>query len=96
MNSGLFLSCIADPTRFAILNALANGDACVNDLVEMTEQSQSNISHHLKQLRECGFVQYERVGKSNLYSLATPTLQKFLQTVEETAEELATLCEVCP
>ena len=58
MNRDLFLACVADPTRFALLEQLATGDACVNDLVEATGQSQSNVSHHLRQLRDCGFVDY--------------------------------------
>ena len=73
MNRDLFLACVADPTRFALLEQLATGDACVNDLVEATGQSQSNVSHHLRQLRDCGFVDYTRDGKSNCLLYTSPS-----------------------
>ncbi|MGB1697073.1 MAG: ArsR/SmtB family transcription factor [Thermoplasmatota archaeon] len=97
MNSGLFLSCVADPTRYALLTQLAEGNPSVTELVVATGQSQSNVSHHLKQLRQCGLVTYERDGKSNRYTLSTPALSKFLETVEATTKALESLChcEVC-
>lgn len=97
MNNSLFLSCVADPTRYTLLEHLARGDACVRDLVAATGHSQSNVSHHLQRLRECGFVTFDRDGKSNRYRLAHASVADFVAAVGKTTEALTPLCacEVC-
>lgn len=97
MNPSLFLSCAADPTRYQILCALEADPACVNDLVAATGQSQPNVSHHLRQLRDCGLVTYDRAGKENHYRLAHPAITDFLSTVRAASIALAPMCacEVC-
>ncbi len=95
MNRDLFLSCVADPTRHVLLQELRAGDRCVNDLVEATGHSQSNVSHHLKQLRDCGIVAYERVGKENRYRLAHAAVADVLAAVDAAAKHLPD-CEACP
>jgi ArsR family transcriptional regulator len=55
---------LADPTRIRILNLLAQSDepVCVCDIVDHFPLGQPTISHHLKVLREVGFVVAERRG----------------------------------
>jgi DNA-binding transcriptional ArsR family regulator len=55
---------LADPTRIRILNLLAvsSEPVCVCDLVDRFPLGQPTISHHLKILREVGFVVAERRG----------------------------------
>jgi ArsR family transcriptional regulator len=50
---------LADPTRVAIVNRLASGEACVCAFQDL-ELSQPTISHHLKILREAGLVEVAR------------------------------------
>jgi ArsR family transcriptional regulator len=50
---------LADPTRVAIVNRLASGEACVCAF-ENLELSQPTISHHLKILREAGLIEVAR------------------------------------
>jgi len=97
MNNGLFLACVADANRFALLRRLAEGDHCVRDLVEATGHSQSNVSHHLRRLRDCGFVTYERDGKQNRYRLSHPAVADFVRAAEATRQAIAPLCssEAC-
>ena len=95
MNRDLFLACVADATRFALLEQLAESDACVNDLVAATGQSQSNVSHHLRQLRDCGFVDFVRDGKQNRYHLAHPEVASFVRIATTTAAAVRATCEVC-
>lgn len=97
MNQALFLSCLADRTRLGLLNALQAGEACVNDLAAATGHSQSNVSHHLRQLRDCGLVAFDRDGKRNVYRLAHPAIGEVLSAADRAAEALAPLChcEVC-
>lgn len=65
------LKVLADPARLQILSMLASagGEVCVCDLTEPLGLSQPTVSHHMKQLREGGFVSAERRGKWIFYGL---------------------------
>jgi len=52
----LVFGALADPTRRAILERLANGDATVSDLVAPSGYSQPTVSKHLKVLERAGLV----------------------------------------
>ncbi|KFE60997.1 ArsR/SmtB family transcription factor [Hyalangium minutum] len=52
----LVFSALADPTRRAILERLAQGEATVNELVAPFGLSQPTISKHLKVLERAGLV----------------------------------------
>jgi DNA-binding transcriptional ArsR family regulator len=54
---------LADPTRRAILNHLADGDATVNELAAPFEMSLQAVSRHLKVLEEAGLVSKGRDGQ---------------------------------
>ena len=62
---------LADPTRLRLISLLAAaGEACpACDLVEPLGVSQPTVSHHLKVLREGGFVKARRDGRWVYYSL---------------------------
>lgn len=80
MNEASFYQCLGDPTRLTVLKHLApDGQAPVSELVETTDQEQSNVSHHLAQLRACGLVVAEQSGKRMLYRLAHPKLADLLE-----------------
>ena len=65
------LKVLADPARLQILSILASagGEVCVCDLTAPLGLSQPTVSHHMKQLREGGFVSAERRGKWIFYGL---------------------------
>ena len=65
------LKVLSDPTRLAVLEALRTGPQHVNALMKKLKIEQSLLSHHLKSLREAGFVQSVRDGKSVLYQLTS-------------------------
>lgn len=67
------LSALADPTRRAILQRLANGEATVNELAEPFEISLPAISRHLKVLEHAGLISRGRRAQSRPCRLeATP------------------------
>ncbi len=68
------LKVLADTTRLAVLETLMEGPKHVGELNAVIGLEQSLLSHHLKILREEGFVQATRDGKSVLYTLA-PEIQ---------------------
>lgn len=64
------LKILADTTRFSVLTLLINGPSHVHELNAVLDVEQSLLSHHLKVLRENGFVISERDGKAVRYRLA--------------------------
>jgi ArsR family transcriptional regulator len=60
----------ADPTRIRILSALAAGELCVCDLVDLLGLPQPLVSRHLAYLRRTGLVAVKRGLKFAHYRLA--------------------------
>jgi DNA-binding transcriptional ArsR family regulator len=67
---------LADPTRRAILERLATGEATVGELGAPFTMSQPAISKHLKVLESAGLVSRRRRGTSNLSRLEPEALQE--------------------
>ena len=51
---------LADPTRRAIVQRLASGDATVNELAEPFGMTLPAVSKHLKVLERCGLISRSR------------------------------------
>src|SRR5215475_15021780 len=51
---------LADPTRRAIVERLAEGDATVNELAAPFDMTLPGISKHLKVLERCGLISRSR------------------------------------
>jgi DNA-binding transcriptional ArsR family regulator len=66
---------VAEPRRRRILDALADGELPVNDLVASTRLSQPQVSKHLKVLREVGLVDVREQGRQRYYSVHGPALK---------------------
>jgi ArsR family transcriptional regulator len=62
----------ADPTRIRILSALAAGELCVCDIVDILRLRQPAVSRHLAYLRRMGLVEVTREAKFAHYRLAHP------------------------
>ena len=60
---------VAEPRRRQILDALADGERPVNDLVRLLALSQPQVSKHLRVLREVGAVDVRNEGRQRLYRL---------------------------
>jgi ArsR family transcriptional regulator, arsenate/arsenite/antimonite-responsive transcriptional repressor len=72
------LQAAADPTRLAILRQLtAEGEVCACDFTACCDVAQPTVSHHLKVLREAGWVESERRGTWIWYSLRPAALARF-------------------
>lgn len=73
----LLLQGAADPTRLAILRQLSDlGEVCACDLGR-PDISQPTLSHHLKVLREAGWVTGERRGTWVWYCLRPEAVARF-------------------
>jgi ArsR family transcriptional regulator len=72
------LQAAADPTRLAILRQLtAEGEVCACDFTSCCDVAQPTVSHHLKVLREAGWIEGERRGTWIWYSLRPVALDRF-------------------
>src|SRR5487761_1733067 len=60
---------LADPVRWKIVNLLARETLCTTHLVEETGARQTNLSNHLRVLREAGVVETEPCGRFTYYRL---------------------------
>ncbi len=63
------LRALADPTRARIVRLLAGEQLCVCHLVEETGATGSNVSNHLRVLRDLGVVDAEPAGRFTYYRL---------------------------
>jgi DNA-binding transcriptional ArsR family regulator len=70
---------VAEARRREILDALADGEASVNDLAERLELAQPQVSKHLKVLAEVGLVRVRAEGRQRLYRLDAPALSPIQQ-----------------
>jgi ArsR family transcriptional regulator len=66
---------LADPLRARIVELLASEQLCTCHLVELTGGRQTNISNHLRVLREVGLVEAEVAGRYTYYRLIPDRLE---------------------
>lgn len=70
---------LGDPHRLRILHLLLTcGEMCVCECMPTLELSQSNLSFHLKTLKQAGFIKAKKSGKWMYYSLNRPAFEQFL------------------
>jgi len=78
-----------DSSRLAILNVLRARALTVNEIVERTGLSQSNVSNHLACLRCCDLVIREQQGRYVYYQLANARIAQLLDLADELLAEVA-------
>jgi len=82
-----------DPTRVQILEALAEGERSVGELVELIGAPQPKVSSHLACLRWCGFVESRREYRTVYYRVADRRVEKMIalarSLLEDNAEHVA-------
>ena len=80
------LQAAADPTRLAIIRQLSSDrQVCACDFTACCDVAQPTISHHLKVLREAGWVSAERRGTWIWYRLRPEAAERFQQLAGEVA-----------
>jgi ArsR family transcriptional regulator, arsenate/arsenite/antimonite-responsive transcriptional repressor len=74
----LLLQAAADPIRLAILRQLAlAGPVCACDIAGGYDVTQPTVSHHLRVLREAGWIEGERRGTWIWYSVRPEAMARF-------------------
>jgi ArsR family transcriptional regulator len=74
----LLLQAAADPARLAILRQLSDvAEVCACEFTDCCGLSQPTVSHHLKVLRDAGWVRAERRGSWVWYALRPEAVARF-------------------
>lgn len=86
----LLLQAAADPTRLAILRQLSDAsEICACEFTGCCGVSQPTVSHHLKVLRDAGWVRAERRGTWVWYALRPEAVLRFRQLAGDLGPALA-------
>ena len=76
-----------DSTRIRILYALFGNELCVGDIAEITNSTQSAISHQLRVLKQAKLVKFRKDGKTVYYSLDDEHVSKMYEIAKKHIEE---------
>ncbi|MBK6012595.1 helix-turn-helix transcriptional regulator [Streptomyces sp. MBT53] len=90
---------LADPLRLRIVTLLAKETLCTTHLVEETGARQTNLSNHLKVLREAGVVETEPCGRYIYYRLKPEVIASLAGQFADLAESARAAAEnkrACP
>lgn len=74
---------LAHPLRLKIIKKLSNGELCVCKLNEDVDFSQSNLSQHLRILKEADIVNSRKEGMWMYYSIANSKVLDIISMSEE-------------
>ncbi|GAA3999947.1 metalloregulator ArsR/SmtB family transcription factor [Streptomyces marokkonensis] len=77
---------LADPLRLRIVTLLARETLCTTHLVEETGARQTNLSNHLRVLREAGVVETEPCGRYTYYRLRPDVVARLAGQFADLAE----------
>jgi DNA-binding transcriptional ArsR family regulator len=81
------LRAIADPVRRRIVELLAREQLCTCHLVEELPATQTNVSNHLRVLREAGLVVSEQAGRYTYHRLVPERLAELSAGLGELASQ---------
>ena len=79
---------LGDSTRMKIICSLMEGELCVCDITNITNSTQSAISHQLRILKQAKLVKSRRDGKIIYYSLDDNNVEKLFKLGCEHVEEI--------
>ncbi|MFW3462715.1 ArsR/SmtB family transcription factor [Streptomyces microflavus] len=90
---------LGDPLRLRIVTLLARETLCTSHLVEETGARQTNLSNHLRVLREAGVVETEPCGRFTYYKLRPDVIAQLAGQFADLAASARTATEnkrACP
>lgn len=88
-----YFSLLSEPMRLRLLNQLSGGEKCVQELVEVMQTSQANVSKHLKVMWQAGILSrrsegtcaYYRVEDEMIFELCNLVCNRLATRVEQQA-----------
>lgn len=92
-----WMDAMADPTRLRLLRLLERNELTVNDLCDILQLPQSNISRHLKILSDQDWLRSRTQGTTHLYRMLldelSPAARKLWVLAREQTDSWATLAQ---
>ena len=82
------LKAVAHPLRLQILYLISQKETCVQELVKKLGTTQSNVSQHLRLLRDNKIVVATRVDNYSFYRIICPATLQIVGTKEGKIENL--------
>lgn len=76
-----YFSVLSEPTRLKIMHAVCDGEKTVNQIVQATGATQTNISRHLNSMRRNGVLKRRRQGTQIYYSIEDMTMVELCRSV---------------
>ena len=92
---GLFFKALGNKTRLDILDVLRKKNHTVNQLVEALNLEQSRVSHALKCLINCAFVNVTPNGAERVYSINKKNVEALFKIVDKNVKEYCEELESC-
>ena len=89
----LFFETISPRIRVRILELLKNKQMSVTEIASALKEEQSKISHNLKKLKDCHFLDVKQLGKKRIYSLNKETMLPLMKLVEKHVKRFC--CKEC-
>ena len=78
-----FFETVSHKIRWKILCLLEKKPMSVTEICKALNEEQSKISHNLKNLADCNFLDVKRQGKKRIYSLNKQTIVPLMKLVEK-------------
>lgn len=79
----IFFETISPRIRVKIIELLEKRPMSVNEICGSLGEEQSKISHNLKKLADCHFLDVRREGKNRIYSLNKDTIVPLMDLVKK-------------
>ena len=72
---------LSDKTKLKIIIALLEQEICVHDLVDISESTQSNVSHALAKMKKLKILKDKKIGKHIFYQIYDSHIIELLNLV---------------
>ena len=79
----IFFGTLFSESRLRIINILRKGEKNVSEIVVELKSEQTAVSHDLKRLKECGFVEIKIKGKFRYYKLNKKTILPLMDLIDK-------------
>lgn len=91
----LFFKAFSNKTRFEIIKLLRKNSKNVSEICKKLGFEQSRVSHNLKCLEACGFVNSKWQGKNKIYSLDKKHIIPILDNIDKHIKRYNTRLRSC-
>ena len=78
----IFFGTLVSEPRLKMINLLRKGKKNVGEICAHLKMEQTDVSHNLARLKECGFVNAEVSGRFRYYSLNKKTIEPLMKLID--------------